>query len=194
MPPIGCLLDLEFLRAAKCVGEDITFSRGHGSRPRVADDQNPHGVRLPAGIVRIVVAQDADERDPKQVAIVPTPLRVAVAVILLQAAALTVIAAILLVKTVVGRPDNVARAVLDALLALLGAGVLAACAHGLLRLRPVARSPVIVIELLTAVVSFSLGFQAGLIQYGGPLMLTAVAVLYLLFTPPVRAVLDRHYD
>jgi hypothetical protein len=141
-----------------------------------------------------VVAQDADERDPKQVAIVPTPLRVAVAVILLQAAALTVIAAILLVKTVVGRPDNVARAVLDALLALLGAGVLAACAHGLLRLRPVARSPVIVIELLTAVVSFSLGFQAGLIQYGGPLMLTAVAVLYLLFTPPVRAVLDRHYD
>jgi hypothetical protein len=194
MPPIGCLLDLEFLRAAECAGEDITFTRGHGSRPRIADDQNPHGVRLPAGIVRFVVAQDADERDPKRVAIVPTPLRVAVAVILLQAAALTVIAAILLVKTVVGRPDNVARAVLDALLALLGAGVLAACAHGLLRLRPVARSPVIVIELLTAVVSFSLGFQAGLIQYGGPLMLTAVAVLYLLFTPPVRAVLDRHYD
>jgi hypothetical protein len=141
-----------------------------------------------------VVAQDADERDPKRVAIVPTPLRVAVAVIVLQAAALTVIAAILLVKTVVGRPDNVGRAVLDALLALLGAGVLAACAHGLLRLRPVARSPVVVIELLTAVVSFSLGFQAGLIQYGGPLMLTAVVVLYLLFTPPVRAVLDRHYD
>ena len=40
----------------------------------------------------------------------------------------------------------------------------------------------------------SLSFQAGLIQYGGPLMLSAVVVLYLLFTPPVRAVLDRHYD
>jgi hypothetical protein len=194
MPPIGCLLDLEFLRAAECAGEDITFTRGHGSRPRIADDQNPHGVRLPAGIVRIVVAQDADERDPKRVAIVPTPLRVAVAVIVLQAAALTVIAAILLVKTVAGHPENVARAALDALLALLGAGVLAACARGLLHLRPVARSPVVVIELLTAVVSFSLGFQVGLIQYGGPLMLTAVVVLYLLFTPPVRAVLDRHYD
>jgi hypothetical protein len=25
-------------------------------------------------------------------------------------------------------------------------------------------------------------------------MLSAVVVLYLLFTPPVRAVLDRHYD
>ena len=121
-------------------------------------------------------------------------LRVAVAVIALQAAALTVIAAIVLVKTVIGHPDNVARAVLDALLALLGAGVLAACARGLVHLRPAARSPVIVIELLTAVVSFSLGFQAGLIQYGGPLMLSAVVVLYLLFTPPVRAVLDRHYD
>ena len=48
-----------------------------------------------------------DERDPKRVAIVPTPLRVAVAVIMLQAAALTVIAAIVLIKTVVGHPDNV---------------------------------------------------------------------------------------
>jgi hypothetical protein len=194
MPSIGCLLDLQFVRPAKCVGEDITFSRRHGSRPRVTDDQNPHEVRLPAGIVRIVVAQDADERDPDRVDAVPTPLRVAVAVIALQAAALTVIAAIVLVKTVIGHPDNVARAVLDALLALFGAAVLTACARGLLHLRPAARSPVVVIELLTAVVSFSLGFQAGLIQYGGPLMLSAVVVLYLLFTPPVRAVLDRHYD
>jgi hypothetical protein len=194
MPPIGRLLDLQFVRAAKCVGENISLSRGHGSRSRVADDENPHEARLPAGIVRIVVAQDADERDPKPVATVPTPLRVAVTVIVLQAAALTVIAAIVLVKTVIGHPDNVGRAVLDALLALFGAAILAACARGLVHLRPAARSPVVVIELLTAVVSFSLGFQAGLIQYGGPLMLSAVVVLYLLFTPPVRAVLDRHYD
>ena len=62
----------EFVRAAKCVGENISLARGHGSRPRVADDENPHEARLPAGIVRIVVAQDADERDPKPVAIVPT--------------------------------------------------------------------------------------------------------------------------
>ena len=94
----------------------------------------------------------------------------------------------------IGHPDNVGRAVLDALLALLGAVVLCGCARGLLHLRPAARSPVVVLELLTVVVSFSLGFQAGLIQYGGPLMLAAVVVLYLLFTPPVRAVLDRHYD
>ena len=134
------------------------------------------------------------ERYPKPVATVPTPLRVAITVVMLQAAALTVIAAIVLVKTVIGHPDNVARAVLDALLALFGAAVLAACARGLVHLRPAARSQVVVIELLTAVVSFSLGFQAGLIQYGGPLMLSAVVVLYLLFTPPVRAVLDRHYD
>jgi len=194
MPPIGRLLDLQLVGVAQGVGKNIPFSGGHGSRPRVADDQNPHEVRLPAGIVRNVVAQDADERDPNRVDAAPTPLRVAVAVIALQAAALTVIAAIVLVKTVVGHPDNVARAVLDALLALFGAAVLAACARGLLHLRPAARSPVVVIELLTGVVSFSLGFQAGLIQYGGPLMLSAVVVLYLLFTPPVRAVLDRHYD
>jgi hypothetical protein len=145
-------------------------------------------------MVRIVAGRDTDDRDPTEVATVPTPLRVAVAVIVLQAAALAVIAGIVLVKTVIGHPDNVGRAVLDALLALLGAVVLCGCARGLLHLRPAARSPVVVLELLTVVVSFSLGFQAGLIQYGGPLMLAAVVVLYLLFTPPVRAVLDRHYD
>ena len=51
---------------------------------------------------------------------------------MLQAAALVVIAAIVLVKTVIGHPDNVGRALLDALLALFGAAVLAACARGLM--------------------------------------------------------------
>jgi hypothetical protein len=141
-----------------------------------------------------VAAGKVDDGDRAARTSVPTPLRVAVAVILLEAAALLVIAIILVVKTVVGDPDNVARALLDAALALGTAAVLVLCARGLLHLRPAARSPVVVIQLLAVVVSFSLGFQAGLIQYGGPLMLAAVVVLYLLFTPPVRAVLDRSYD
>jgi hypothetical protein len=145
-------------------------------------------------MVRTVADRDADDGIANPVVIAPTPLRIAVVLILLQAATLVAIAAIVVVKTVTGHPDNVARALLDALLALCGAAVLAGCARGLSHLRPAARAPVVVIELLTTVVSFSLGFQAGLIQYGGPLLLSAVAVLYLLFTPPVRDVLDRRYD
>jgi hypothetical protein len=40
-------------------------------------------------------------------------------------------------------------------------------------------------------VSYSLAFQANRVEYGGPIIVAALAVLYLLFTPPVRAVLDR---
>ncbi|MDT4938982.1 MAG: hypothetical protein QOG80_2653, partial [Pseudonocardiales bacterium] len=43
-------------------------------------------------------------------------------------------------------------------------------------------------------VSYSLAFQAGLVAYGGPMLVAALAVLYLLFTPPARAALDREID
>jgi hypothetical protein len=49
----------------------------------------------------------------------------------------------------------------------------------------------VVIQLLALPVSYSLGFQAGRIWYGGPIMAIALAVLFLLFTPPVREALDR---
>jgi len=54
-----------------------------------------------------------------------------------------------------------------------------------------ARTPVIVIEALALPVSYSLAFQADRVGYGAPIMVGALAVLYLLFTPPARAVLDR---
>jgi hypothetical protein len=65
------------------------------------------------------------------------------------------------------------------------------CARGLFRLRPAARTPAVVIQLLALPVSYSLAFQAGRVDYGAPILLSALAVIYLLFTPPVRAVLDR---
>ena len=36
-----------------------------------------------------------------------------------------------------------------------------------------------------------LSFQAGRLVVGGPILVVALAVLYLLFTPPSRAALDR---
>ena len=122
---------------------------------------------------------------------VPGPLRAAVVVVGLQAVALLALAVLLAVKTVVDTPDSVGRALLGALLAACGAAVFGLGARGLARLRPVARTPVVVLELLCLPVGYSLGFQAGLPQYGGPILVLALVVLYLLFTPPARAVLDR---
>jgi hypothetical protein len=58
-------------------------------------------------------------------------------------------------------------------------------------LRPAARSPIVVLQLLALPVAYSLAFQADRIAYGAPIMLAALAVIFLLFTPPAREVLDR---
>jgi len=122
---------------------------------------------------------------------VPGQIRAASVLIGLEAVGLVATAVLLLVKTVVGRPTSLAGAVLGAVLALAAAAVLAAAGRALLRLRPAARTPVVVLELLALPVAYSLAFQAGLVEYGGPLLVVALAVLFLLFTPPARAVLDR---
>ncbi|MDT4997250.1 MAG: hypothetical protein QOD45_1318 [Pseudonocardiales bacterium] len=122
---------------------------------------------------------------------VPAQVRVASGVVALEALALAAGAAVLIAKTVGGGADSLARALLTAALAALAAAVLGLCARGLLRLRPAARTPVVVLQLLAIPVSYSLAFQAGRVGYGGPILLAAVTVLYLLFTPPARAALDR---
>jgi hypothetical protein len=134
-----------------------------------------------------MTAQSGDEPIPVQV-------RAAAGVVVVQAAALLAAAAVLLVKTITGHPDSVARAVLGAAMAVLGMLVLLACARGLLGLRWTARTPIVVLELLALPVGYSLGFQAGLMAYGAPILLSALAVLYLLFTPPARAALDHERE
>ncbi len=57
---------------------------------------------------------------------VPGPLRAAVVLILVESAALVGAAGFLVVATIVGRPNEVARALIGAAIALLGAAVLAA--------------------------------------------------------------------
>lgn len=121
----------------------------------------------------------------------PAQVRVAAAVIGLESGALLVAAAILVAKAVGGHPDSLGRALLGAALAGFGAVVLGLCARGLVRLRPAARTPVVVLQVLALPVGYSLAFQAGLVGYGGPILVAAVVVLYLLFTPPARAALDR---
>jgi hypothetical protein len=121
----------------------------------------------------------------------PRPLVVACALIGLQVLALLAAAAIVLVKALTQTSHSLAGALLLAAIALAGGGALALCIRGMLRLRPAARTPVVVIEVLALPVAYSLWFQADRAAYGAPIGRSALAVLYLLFTPPVRQVLDR---
>jgi hypothetical protein len=125
---------------------------------------------------------------------VPGPVRAAVAIVGLEALALTAAAVFLLADTALGTPADLARALLTAAFAAGGAAVQAFAGRGLWHLRPAARTPIVVMQILALPVSYSLAFQAHRVAYGGPILVAALAVLYLLFTPPARAVLDRPYD
>lgn len=121
----------------------------------------------------------------------PREVRAAAAVIGVESLALLAVAVVLAVKTVAGHPHSVAGALLGAALALCGAVALALGARGLVRMQAAARTPIVVLQLLALPVSYSLAFQAHLVGYGGPILIAAIAVLYLLFTPPARGALDR---
>jgi phosphate/sulfate permease len=131
------------------------------------------------------------EDEPAEQVPAPGQVRAAAAVIAAESLALFAAAVVLVVKTITGHPHSVAGALLGAGLALGAALVLATAARGLAKLRPASRTPVIVLQLLAVPVSYSLAFQAHRVGYGGPILLAAVVVLYLLFTPPARAALDR---
>jgi hypothetical protein len=122
---------------------------------------------------------------------VPGQIRAAAVLVGLEALALLVAAVVLLVKTVTQSAEDTTAALLEAALALLGAVVLYFGARGLLALKQSARTPIIVLQLLALPVAYSLGFQAGLMIYGGPILIAALATLYLLFTPPARAALEH---
>jgi hypothetical protein len=128
---------------------------------------------------------------PENFASLPGQLRAAIILIGVQALAMVALALVLLVKTFTGHPQSLAGALVGVALALFGAAALALCARGLAGLSPSARSPVIVIQLIALPESYDLAFQAGLVGYGAPILVSALAVLYLIFTPPVRRILDR---
>jgi hypothetical protein len=109
----------------------------------------------------------------------------------LQAVALLVVAVVLAGLALVHSSTRLWAALAIVGFALFGSLVLALCARGLLALRPSARSPVVLIQLLALPVGYSLGIQAGRAPAGVPILAVAIAVLVLLFTPTARAALDR---
>ncbi len=125
---------------------------------------------------------------------IPKQLAAAAIIVALEALALVAVALVLFIKTIAQTPDDVAAALLEAGMALLAAAILALCARGLARQQPGARSPVIVLQILALPVAYSLWFQADRTLYGAPILIAALATLYLLFTPPARQALNRQPD
>ncbi|MEN3359561.1 MAG: hypothetical protein V7637_3543 [Mycobacteriales bacterium] len=121
----------------------------------------------------------------------PPVVRWAAALAAAEGGALLGLGAFYAAKTAVDRPDSYGRALFGAAFALAGGALLMLLARGLVRLRGWARTPVVVLQLLALPVGYSLAFQAGLPAYGGPVLLLAVATLYLLFTPESRAAFWR---
>lgn len=130
------------------------------------------------------------ERNAETVAI-PAALRVVVVLLWMESLALVGAGALLIIKTITGRPADLARALLGAALALVAAATLAYGARALRQLRPAGQSPIMVLQLLALPVGYNLAFDAGQLAYGAPVMVVALVVLFLLFSPPVRAVLYR---
>ncbi len=130
--------------------------------------------------------------DPKDdvAGTVPGELTLAAVVLALQGLGLLAAAVVLVVKTLTGSPDSLGRALFLALFAAAGGVGLAFAGRGLVHLRPAVRTPVVLIEILALPVGYSLGIQADRMLYGGPVIVTAVAVLYLLFTPAARRAID----
>jgi hypothetical protein len=129
------------------------------------------------------------EADP--VAGPPSGVRAAAVVVLLEAAALAGTAVVLVVLAFIHTTTRLWAAVAIVGFALLGAAVLALCARGLVRLRPSARSPVVLVQLLALPIGYSLGIQAGRVVVGVPILIAAITVLVLLFLPSSRQALDR---
>jgi hypothetical protein len=88
-----------------------------------------------------------------------------------------------LVKVVTGSPRSVLFAVVAGLMAMGTGAVLLALAMALRRRRRWAQAPVAVLQALALPVGYSLAVQAGLWQYGGPVLLLALSELCLLFSP-----------
>ena len=129
---------------------------------------------------------------PAEGGVVPGTLRGAVVLLFVEALALVAVAVVVLVESAVSTAEDLTGALLQAVLAVVGALVLAGCARALARLRPGARTPALVLQLLALPVAYSLWFQGdGHPQYGAPIAVLALVTIYLLFAPPSRQALDR---
>ena len=130
----------------------------------------------------------------------PRPLRPDAPAAVVRAALVAAVEAALLVGTALvvlwltltSDPDSVGRALAEVVYVGAFGAALAAGAVGLRRMSAWARGPVVALQILLGLFGYSTAFPGGQPLLGIPLIVLAVAELYLLFTPEARlAFLDR---
>ena len=146
---------------------------------------SPPPRRLADRLFGATVAAPAPRPGPPR-AEAPPSLRRAALAVGVEALAFALGAAALLLLTLTARPDSVARALAEVVLAGLVAGVLGAGARGLWRVAGWAWGPVIALQLFLGLAGFMLAFPAQLPLIGLPILALVGTVLYLLATPESR--------
>jgi hypothetical protein len=153
-------------------------SSNEGNAP---DRRRPRAERLLGG-----AAEPSAPRPERAPSAAPVAVRRAALVVALEAVAATVLALLLLFLTLTSSPDSVGRALAEVVYVGLAAALLAGGAVGLWRVSGWARGPVIVLQLLIAVLGYTMAFQADRPLWGVPLLAAAAVELYLLATPEAR--------
>ena len=120
----------------------------------------------------------------------PGALRAVSGLVLLEGAALTALGIWFGVRDLTDETYNLRDAIIAAVLTVLAGLALLLLGRALGASRSWARSPVVVCQLLAVPVGLSM-LGAGRPEVGVPVLGLAAAVLVLLFTPAVRAELDR---
>jgi hypothetical protein len=129
------------------------------------------------------------EADPARA---PRPVLAAAGLVVLEGAALLVLAVVNVVLTALSDAGSVPLALGGAVLLAIFGGGLILLARGLRGRRPLARSPVVAVQIVALPVGWTLTSTNGRPEIGLPVLALAVAVLALLFgTAPARDALAR---
>jgi len=117
---------------------------------------------------------------------VPRSVRWAAVVVAIEALGALAGAAVLAWLTLTSTPGSVRSAVAEIVFAVLAAAALGFCARALWRAASWSRGPVVVLQLLLALLGYTTAFQGNAPAVGIPLLALAAVELYLLATPEAR--------
>jgi hypothetical protein len=137
--------------------------------------------RLLGGAAQPTARAPRPPRPEAPAAVVRAALVAAVEAALLIGGAL-----VILWLTLTSDPDSVGRALAEVVYVGIFGAALAAAAVGLRRVSAWARGPVVVLQILLGLFGYSTAFPGGQPLLGIPLIVLAVAELYLLATPEAR--------
>ena len=124
--------------------------------------------------------------EPRERRDAPRSVRGAALVVAVEAAAVAVATVVLLGALLTGRVASTGNAIGLLLVAVLGLGLLMACARGLWRVASWARAPVVVVQVILAFIGYNAAFPWHAPQVGVPMLVAVAAILYLLATPEAR--------